>query len=184
MQNKKRRRRWLQRRSREQAATHGLWRPHGSGRDDWEVHFGAVAVAGELRLSITDCMAQFCLPCAEIAGKTFRLKFKSEAARDASTRVTAFDYVTGIDVPLDVMVAHLGETRAAESFRTGASSSQEDEAVLIDARKAAKLLGITVEALRMRQKRGQVRGIVKTGRRVQFHRIVLLESYERKARRR
>lgn len=53
--------------------------------------------------------------------------------------------------------------------------------VLIDAPEAARLLGISVDALYMRISRGQVPGVVKTGRRTQFHRERLLTSLAKRA---
>jgi hypothetical protein len=54
--------------------------------------------------------------------------------------------------------------------------------VLIDAEEAAALLGITENALRLRVQRHLVPGVVRTGRRVQFHRERLLAGIERKVR--
>jgi hypothetical protein len=48
---------------------------------------------------------------------------------------------------------------------------------------ASALLGVSVEAFYQRVRRGQVPGVVKTGRKVEVHRDVLLESLEKQARR-
>lgn len=58
----------------------------------------------------------------------------------------------------------------------------DSNTVLIDAPEAARILGISVDALYMRVSRCQVSGVVKTGRQTQFHRERLLSSLERKAR--
>jgi hypothetical protein len=54
----------------------------------------------------------------------------------------------------------------------------------VNCKEAARLLGITQAALRQRVQRGQVPGVVRTGRtgrRVQFARAVLVKTIERKA---
>lgn len=67
------------------------------------------------------------------------------------------------------------------------TNTHDIEPVLIDADEAARMLGISVEALYQRVSRHQVPGVVRptpTSRRVQFHRATLLESIARKAGRR
>lgn len=58
------------------------------------------------------------------------------------------------------------------------------ESVLIDADKAARLMGITLKAFLQRKQRGTLPPgcIVQTGRRVQYHRARLLASIDRNAR--
>lgn len=92
-------------------------------------------------------------------------------------------------------VSMIAATRAAEEAfnhaelvaeavarRLAPPSSTAPEAVLLDVEEAAALLGITVDALNKRVSRRQVGGIVRTGRRIQFHKAKLLESLERKVR--
>jgi excisionase family DNA binding protein len=54
--------------------------------------------------------------------------------------------------------------------------------VLIGIDEAARILGITSGALRKRVERHEVPGVVRTGRRVQFHRERLLAAIEKKVR--
>ncbi len=56
----------------------------------------------------------------------------------------------------------------------------DSDRVLISTSEAARLLGISRSALYMRIFRHQVGGIVRTGRRVQFHRARLLAWLDRK----
>jgi excisionase family DNA binding protein len=58
----------------------------------------------------------------------------------------------------------------------------EPEALLLSVAEAARLLGVTRDALDKRIQRGQVPGIVRTGRRVQVLRPKLLAALERRAR--
>lgn len=58
------------------------------------------------------------------------------------------------------------------------------ESLLVDAEEAARLLGISVSALEKRVQRNQVPGVVRTGRRLQFHRERLIEIRNAPSRRR
>jgi hypothetical protein len=60
-------------------------------------------------------------------------------------------------------------------------ASQRADAILIDYRDAARLLGISVGALRNRVMRGQVPGVIRTGRSVQFFKPTLVERLGRRA---
>lgn len=55
--------------------------------------------------------------------------------------------------------------------------------VLVRPEEAAQMLGITVSALYSRVARHQLPGVVRTGRRLQFHRARLLEGLGRRAKR-
>lgn len=55
--------------------------------------------------------------------------------------------------------------------------------LLLDVRAAAKLLGITEDALRSRVKRRRIPGVVRSGGRVEFHREVLLAALAKRAKR-
>lgn len=57
----------------------------------------------------------------------------------------------------------------AALFQAGTANTECPEPILVDYREAARLLGCTVTALKKRVARGQVPGIVRTGRRTQFH---------------
>lgn len=62
-----------------------------------------------------------------------------------------------------------------------AKAGEKADRVLLDVKEAASLLGITPSALSMRVARGQVTGVVKTGRRLQFHRERLVAGLTKKA---
>lgn len=74
-----------------------------------------------------------------------------------------------------------GFADALERARAQAAEAAQAPAILINAPEAARLLGISVDALYMRISRGQVPGIVKTGRRTQFHRERLIASLAKRA---
>lgn len=65
-------------------------------------------------------------------------------------------------------------TAATEAADDMTPESRPPFPVLINVEDAAALLGISKTALYSRIERGQVRGVVKSGRRIQFHREVLL----------
>lgn len=66
-------------------------------------------------------------------------------------------------------------------LRATPASSRPPDAVLVGRAEAARLLGISIKALDMRVTRGQVPGVVRTGRRVQFSLAVLQERIARRA---
>jgi len=70
-----------------------------------------------------------------------------------------------------------------DAVRLGQSSTSAIEPpAMLDADEAARLLGISREALYMRVARGQVPGVVRTGkRRIQFHRERLLTGLAKRA---
>jgi predicted DNA-binding transcriptional regulator AlpA len=74
-----------------------------------------------------------------------------------------------------------GFAEVLERARTQAAEAAQAPAILINAPEAARLLGISVDALYMRISRGQVPGVVKTGRRTQFHRERLIASLAKRA---
>jgi hypothetical protein len=88
--------------------------------------------------------------------------------------------VTSVDDEGNTIIEYCG---GAYHEIVPAQTAAAAPSTLVDVDEAAMILGISPSALRMRITRGQVPGVVRTGRRVQVHRERLTKSLERKARR-
>ncbi|MCU1245388.1 MAG: hypothetical protein JWN02_1298 [Acidobacteria bacterium] len=86
-----------------------------------------------------------------------------------------------VAIPMAVEVyrraSFLGMTVGARAPTVVVSPPPLAERVLLNVRDAAKLLGITPNALKLRMQVRQVPGLVRIGRRVWFHREKLVAGY-------
>jgi hypothetical protein len=84
----------------------------------------------------------------------------------------------------DGLATELAPARPVASAPLDTQAESATESVLIDADKAAQLMGITLKAFLQRKQRGTLPPgcIVQNGRRVQYHRAKLLASIDRNAR--
>lgn len=111
----------------------------------------------------------------------------SHVIYEAERRLTVYEFhlneLEGIDREAASLLDRVRDEAKALGIKVSPPKPPTDpNAVLIDAPEAARLLGISVEALYMRVSRCQVSGVVKTGRRTQFHKERLLSSLEKRAR--
>ncbi len=82
-----------------------------------------------------------------------------------------------------VLVGEAWRRQTPDELSRELELEEREERPLLSPEAAAALLGCSLEAFRARVRRGQVPGVVRTGRKVQVHKNVLLASLESKARR-